>query len=129
LPVAAFPSVPARGPQQQLFPIWLNSNKGTKTLTGLSPKAFKQSFGSLRRGGTAVFLGLPAGQYLGLYAQTLLGTDYVYPRTTNKILRAFLHAKGVQDADIAEVYTPFGHSDYQNIVNDIKKFAKAGKRL
>jgi urea transport system substrate-binding protein len=56
-------------------------------------------------------------------------TDYVYPRTTNKILRAFLHAKGVQDADIAEVYTPFGHSDYQNIVNDIKKFAKAGKRL
>jgi urea transport system substrate-binding protein len=54
-------------------------------------------------------------------------TDYVYPRTTNKILRAFLHAKGVQDADIAEVYTPFGHSDYQNIVNDIKKFAQGGK--
>ncbi|WP_287932114.1 transporter substrate-binding protein, partial [Achromobacter sp.] len=43
----------------------------------------------------------------------LLGTDYVYPRTTNKILRAFLHSKGVKDADIMEEYTPFGHSDYQ----------------
>src|SRR4030088_393317 len=57
----------------------------------------------------------------------LLGTDYVYPRTTNKILRAFLHSKGVQDSDIAEVYTPFGHSDYQTIVADIKKFAQGGK--
>ena len=43
----------------------------------------------------------------------LLGTDYVYPRTTNKILRYFLHAKGVADDDIMEKYTPFGHSDYQ----------------
>jgi urea transport system substrate-binding protein len=41
----------------------------------------------------------------------LLGTDYVYPRTTNKILRAFLKSKGVADADIMEDYTPFGHSD------------------
>src|SRR5712672_2109094 len=57
----------------------------------------------------------------------LLGTDYVYPRTTNKILRAFLHSKGVQDADINEIYTPFGHSDYQTIVADIKKFAQGGK--
>lgn len=55
----------------------------------------------------------------------LLGTDYVYPRTTNKILRAFLHAKGVKDADIMETYTPFGHNDYQTIVSDIKKFAAA----
>ena len=58
----------------------------------------------------------------------LLGTDYVYPRTTNKILRAFLHSKGVSDDDIMETYTPFGHSDYQTIVADIKKFASAGKR-
>ncbi|PWV64414.1 urea ABC transporter substrate-binding protein [Plasticicumulans acidivorans] len=58
----------------------------------------------------------------------LLGTDYVYPRTTNKILRAFLHSKGVSDDDIMETYTPFGHSDYQTIVADIKKFAGAGKR-
>jgi urea transport system substrate-binding protein len=57
----------------------------------------------------------------------LLGTDYVYPRTTNKILRYFLHAKGVADDDIMEKYTPFGHSDYQTIVADVKKFA-AGKR-
>src|SRR5262245_28552134 len=42
----------------------------------------------------------------------LLGTDYVYPRTTNKILRSFLHSKGVADADIMEEYTPFGHADY-----------------
>ncbi len=57
----------------------------------------------------------------------LLGTDYVYPRTTNKILRAFLHSKGVADKDIQEVYTPFGHSDYQTIVADIKKFSAGGK--
>ncbi|MFS1291026.1 urea ABC transporter substrate-binding protein [Pseudomonas piscis] len=57
----------------------------------------------------------------------LLGTDYVYPRTTNKILRSFLHAKGVADKDIEEVYTPFGHSDYQTIVASIKKFAAGGK--
>ena len=57
----------------------------------------------------------------------LLGTDYVYPRTANKILRAFLKSKGVADADIMESYTPFGHSDYQTIVADIKKFAAGGK--
>ena len=57
----------------------------------------------------------------------LLGTDYVYPRTTNKILRAFLKSKGVADADILEDYTPFGHSDYQTIIAKIKKFA-AGKK-
>jgi urea transport system substrate-binding protein len=57
----------------------------------------------------------------------LLGTDYVYPRTTNKILRAFLHSKGVKDADIQEVYTPFGHSDYQTIVANIKTFSQGGK--
>ncbi|HEX5374226.1 MAG TPA: urea ABC transporter substrate-binding protein [Aquabacterium sp.] len=58
----------------------------------------------------------------------LLGTDYVYPRTTNKILRAFLKSKGVADADIMEEYTPFGHSDYQTIIANIKKFASEGKK-
>jgi urea transport system substrate-binding protein len=57
----------------------------------------------------------------------LLGTDYVYPRTTNKILRAFLKSKGVADKDIEEVYTPFGHSDYQTIVANIKKYSAGGK--
>lgn len=57
----------------------------------------------------------------------LLGTDYVYPRTTNKILRYFLKSKGVKTADIMEMYTPFGHSDYQTIVAKVKKFA-AGKQ-
>ncbi|HVJ91413.1 MAG TPA: urea ABC transporter substrate-binding protein [Labilithrix sp.] len=57
----------------------------------------------------------------------LLGTDYVYPRTTNKILRYYLHSKGISDEDILESYTPFGHADYQTIVADVKKFAK-GKR-
>ncbi len=57
----------------------------------------------------------------------LLGTDYVYPRTTNKILRAFLKSKGVAEKDIEEVYTPFGHSDYQTIVANIKKYAAGGK--
>src|SRR3954453_13067107 len=58
----------------------------------------------------------------------LLGTDYVSPRTTNKILRAFLKSKGVADADIMEDYTPFGHSDYQTIIARIKKFASEGKK-
>ena len=58
----------------------------------------------------------------------LLGTDYVYPRTTNKILRAFLKSKGVSDADIMEEYTPFGHSDYQTIIAKIKQFSSQGKK-
>ena len=58
----------------------------------------------------------------------LLGTDYVYPRTTNKILRAFLKSKGVKDEDIMEEYTPFGHSDYQTIIANIKKFAAGGRK-
>ncbi len=58
----------------------------------------------------------------------LLGTDYVYPRTTNKILRAYLKSKGVADADIMEEYTPFGFSDYQTIIAKIKKFSSDGKK-
>jgi urea transport system substrate-binding protein len=58
----------------------------------------------------------------------LAGTDYVYPRTTNKILEAFLRSKGVAAEDIMINYTPFGHSDWQTIVADIKKFAAAGKK-
>ncbi len=58
----------------------------------------------------------------------LLGTDYVYPRTTNKILRSYLNAKGVSDADIMENYTPFGHSDWQTIVAEVKEFASGGKK-
>jgi urea transport system substrate-binding protein len=77
---------------------------------------------------------IPAVEYLmsedggGAKRWVLLGTDYVYPRTTNKILRAFLNAKGVKDADIMENYTPFGHSDWQTIVSQVKKFASAGKK-
>ena len=76
---------------------------------------------------------IPAVEYLmskeggGAKRWVLLGTDYVYPRTTNKILRAFLKSKGVADGDIDEKYTPFGHSDYQTIVADVKKFAAGGK--
>ena len=58
----------------------------------------------------------------------LAGTDYVYPRTTNKILEAYLKAKGVASEDILINYTPFGHSDWQTIVSDIKKFGAAGKK-
>jgi urea transport system substrate-binding protein len=76
---------------------------------------------------------IPAVEYLmskdggGAKRWVLLGTDYVYPRTTNKILRAFLKSKGVADKDIDEKYTPFGHADYQTIVADIKKFSAGGK--
>ena len=58
----------------------------------------------------------------------LAGTDYVYPRTTNKILKAYLLSKGVAEKDIMINYTPFGHSDWQSIVSDIKKFGSAGKK-
>jgi len=58
----------------------------------------------------------------------LLGTDYVYPRTTNRILRGYLNSKGITDADIMEEYTPFGHSDWQGIVARVKRFASEGKK-
>src|ERR1700690_328755 len=58
----------------------------------------------------------------------LEGTDYVYPRTTNKILEAYLKAKGVKDEDISINYTPFGHADWQTRVAAIKKFGSAGKK-
>jgi len=75
---------------------------------------------------------IPAVDYLmndiGVKRWVLAGTDYVYPRTTNKILEAYLKAKGVADEDIMINYTPFGHSDWQSIVSDIKKFGSAGKK-
>nr|WP_025897918.1 urea ABC transporter substrate-binding protein [Sneathiella glossodoripedis] len=77
---------------------------------------------------------IPAVEYLmsedggSVERWVLAGTDYVYPRTTNKILEAFLKSKGVKDEDIMINYTPFGHSDWQTIVSDIKKFGSAGKK-
>jgi urea transport system substrate-binding protein len=77
---------------------------------------------------------IPAVEYLmsadggGAKRIALLGTDYVYPRTTNRILRAFLNSKGIADADIMEEYTPFGHSDWQGIVSRVKRFAGEGKK-
>jgi urea transport system substrate-binding protein len=75
---------------------------------------------------------IPAVDYLmkeeKVQRWVLAGTDYVYPRTTNKILEAYLKAKGVAEADIMINYTPFGHSDWQTIVADIKKFGSAGKK-
>ena len=58
----------------------------------------------------------------------LEGTDYVYPRTTNKILEAYLKSKGVAESDIMVNYTPFGFSDWQTEVSAIKKFGSAGKK-
>ncbi|MGD8644883.1 MAG: urea ABC transporter substrate-binding protein [Chromatiales bacterium] len=75
---------------------------------------------------------IPAVDYLmndiGVKRWVLAGTDYVYPRTTNKILEAYLKAKGVAESDIMINYTPFGHSDWQSIVSDIKQFGSAGKK-
>ncbi len=75
---------------------------------------------------------IPAVDYLmndiGVKRWVLAGTDYVYPRTTNRILEAYLKSKGVADADILINYTPFGHSDWQSIVADIKRFGSAGKK-
>jgi urea transport system substrate-binding protein len=75
---------------------------------------------------------IPAVDYLAkdekVKRWVLAGTDYVYPRTTNKILEAYLKSKGVAQEDIMINYTPFGHSDWQTIVADIKKFGSAGKK-
>jgi urea transport system substrate-binding protein len=75
---------------------------------------------------------IPAVDYLAkeekVQRWVLAGTDYVYPRTTNKILEAYLIGKGVAKEDIMINYTPFGHSDWQTIVSDIKKFGSAGKK-
>jgi urea transport system substrate-binding protein len=75
---------------------------------------------------------IPAVDYLmneiGVKRWVLAGTDYVYPRTTNRILEAYLKAKGVADADIMINYTPFGHSDWQSIIAQIKTFGSAGKK-
>jgi urea transport system substrate-binding protein len=74
---------------------------------------------------------IPAVDYLmdqGVKRWVLAGTDYVYPRTTNKILEAYLKDKGVPASDIMINYTPFGHSDWQSIVSDIKKFGATGKK-
>src|SRR5689334_12693747 len=72
---------------------------------------------------------IPAVDYMlaeGKKKFYLLGSDYVYPRTTNKILKKYLKMKGIPDEDIIEIYTPFGHTDYQTIVAKMKKFAAGG---
>src|SRR5919205_3596772 len=75
---------------------------------------------------------IPAVDYLAKEEKVtrwvLEGTDYVYPRTTNKILEAYLKSKGVADADISINYTPFGFSDWQARVAAIKRFGSAGKK-
>ena len=75
---------------------------------------------------------IPAVDYLkdeiGVERWVLAGTDYVYPRTTNKILEAYPQDNGVAAEDIMINYTPFGHADWQSIVSDIKKFGSEGKK-
>ncbi len=74
---------------------------------------------------------IPAVDYLlaqGIQRFALLGTDYVYPRTTNKLLEAYLQTKGIDKKDIMVNYTPFSFSDWQSIVSDVKKFSAEGKK-
>src|SRR6478735_9238502 len=142
-PGAAAPAAPAAAPADDKGPIKvgiLHSLSGTMAISETSLKdvalmtieEINEKGGVLGRKLEPVVVD-PASEYLmskkggGAKRWVLLGTDYVYPRTTNKILRYFLHEKGVADDDIMEKYTPFGHSDYQTIVADIKKFA-TGKR-
>jgi urea transport system substrate-binding protein len=76
-------------------------------------------------GSVATQRALPVVDFLmgqGAKRFVLLGTDYVYPRITNQILRAYLTSQGVNDADILELYTPFGFTRYEPIVSDIEKF-------
>jgi len=78
---------------------------------------------------------IPAVEYLmngagaGKKRWVLLGTDYVFPRQTNRVIREFLSRNGVADADILERYTPFGHDDYRSVVSDVKKFAQGTRTV
>src|SRR5712671_3770923 len=77
---------------------------------------------------------IPAVRYLmskeggAVRRWVLLGTDYVYPRTTNRILSAYLTAEGVSPDDIMTIYTPFGYSEWRGIVERIKAFGSEGKK-
>ena len=77
---------------------------------------------------------IPAVRYLmsreggGVRRWVLLGTDYVYPRTTNQILSAYLATQGVSSDDIMTIYTPFGHSEWREIVGRIKAFGSEGRK-
>jgi urea transport system substrate-binding protein len=76
---------------------------------------------------------IPATDYfleeLGVEKFALLGTDYVYPRTTNNILQAYLISKGIPESDIFVNYTPFGHSDWSKIVADVVALGADGKKV
>ncbi|MBC7478847.1 MAG: urea ABC transporter substrate-binding protein [Pseudorhodobacter sp.] len=76
---------------------------------------------------------IPATDYylneLGIQKFALLGTDYVYPRTTNNILEAYLISKGIKKEDIFVNYTPFGHSDWSKIVSDVVALGADGKKV
>ena len=76
---------------------------------------------------------IPATDYyleeLGIEKFALLGTDYVYPRTTNKILNQYLIDKGIPESDIFVNYTPFGHSDWSKIVADVVALGADGKKV
>ena len=76
---------------------------------------------------------IPATDYfleeLGVEKFALLGTDYVYPRTTNNILESYLQSKGIQESDIFVNYTPFGHSDWSKIVSDVVALGADGKKV
>jgi len=76
---------------------------------------------------------IPAVDYylneLGIEKFALLGTDYVYPRTTNNILEAYLISKGIAKEDIFVNYTPFGHSDWSKIVGDVVALGADGKKV
>jgi len=76
---------------------------------------------------------IPAVDYfleeLGVEKFALLGTDYVYPRTTNNILDSYLKSKGIPKSDIFVNYTPFGHSDWSKIVSDVVALAADGKKV
>ena len=76
---------------------------------------------------------IPATDYfldeLGVEKFALLGTDYVYPRTTNKILEQYLKDRGISESDIFVNYTPFGHSDWSKIVADVVALGADGKKV
>ena len=73
---------------------------------------------------------IPAAEFLieeyGIKKFYLLGTDYVFPRTANKVLKAYLSSAGIPGENIIEEYTPFSHQDYQSIVAKIKEFSASG---
>jgi len=108
---------------------WSVSGPNTIRPTRFDPPGAGDGPGSGDAAATPQQPAIPAVDYLigqGRKRFFLLGTDTVYPRTTNAILKSYLNAQGVADEDVAEFYTPFNHKNWEEVVTWIRRFGASG---